>query len=363
MTRFGIRAGTTRATLWRSLVVLELALVAVLGMSAWVFQGTRGTAERVEAHSVPSIRHILAAHAALVEADEAAVASFRTGAVGLTGPGERYQNQVAVAAQSLTQLAVDSIAGAAVGQSIQLVQGQLAAYSALVEQADAHFRQDPASALARADLWSASRLLHMPDGGILAQLDGLLAIERRALDTELTAGRMSPGWVAGWIVPAVLLLTLLVAIQVYLSRRFRRTLNPPLIAATLAMLAMAAAMSSDLAARGELTATRQAGDALVGVWQARIEATDRRGQQMLGELVAQTCPAGCSETVDRFVVTPAGAGEPPGEEALTAHIRDVDGHAAAAADTTTGQVVLVLAALLAMALVPLGLFPRIDEYR
>jgi hypothetical protein len=350
---FGIRAGTTRSTLWRSLVVLEVALVAALGMTVWVAQGTQATAERVKAHSVPSIMHILAAHAALVAADEAAVDSFRTGAVGLTGPGERYQNQIALAGQSLTQLAVDSIAGAGVGQSIQLVQGQLAAYSGLIEQADAHYRQDPASVLARADLWYASRLLHMPAGGILAQLDDLLAVERQALAGQLTAGRMAPGWVAVWIVPVAVLLALLVGTQVFLSRRFRRTFNLPLLGATAAVLVLAAGMSFDVAARGELTATRNAGDALAGVWQARIDAVDRHGQQMLGDLVARPCPDGCG----------TAAGEPPGEEALTAHIRDVDGHAAAAADTAGRPMPLMLAALIAMALVPLGLRPRIDEYR
>jgi hypothetical protein len=360
---FEIRAGTTRAALWRSMVVLELALIVVLGTSAWIFQGTRAAAERVEEHSVPSIMHILAAHAALVEADEAAVDSFRTGAVGLTGPGERYQNQIALAGQSLTQLAVDSIAGAGVGQGIQLVQGQLAAYSGLIEQADAHYRQDPASALARADLWYASRLLHMPEGGILAQLDDLLAVERQALAGQLTTGRMAPGWMAVWILPAVVLLALLVGTQVFLSRRFRRTFNLPLLAATAAVLALAAGMSFDLAARGELTATRDAGNALAGVWQARIDAADRRGQQALGELVAKACPDGCGETVGRLAATPAGNGDPPGDESLTAHIKDVGGRAAAATGTAGRWWLPVLAALAAMALVPAGLFPRIDEYR
>ncbi|RSM56861.1 hypothetical protein DMB66_32500 [Actinoplanes sp. ATCC 53533] len=345
--------------MWRSLIVLEVALVAALGMTVWVSQGTQATAERVKAHSVPSIMHILAAHAALVEADVAAVDSFRTGAAGLTGPGERYQSQLALAGQSLTQLAVDSIAGAGVGQSIQLVQGQLAAYSGLIEQADAHYRQDPGSALARADLWYASRLLHMPAGGILAQLDDLLTVERRALAGQLTAGRMAPGWAVTWIVPVVVLFALLVGAQVFLSRRFRRTFNVPLLGATAAVLVLAAGMSFDFAARGELTATRNAGDALAGVWQARIDAADRHGQQMLGDLVAKACPDGCGATVDRR----AASGEPPGEESLTAHIRDVDGHAAAAADTAGRPMPLMLAALIAMALVPLGLHPRIDEYR
>ncbi|MFD1364199.1 hypothetical protein [Actinoplanes sichuanensis] len=354
---------TTRSTLWRSLVALELALLVALGAAVWVSQGTRAAAERVRAHSVPSIQHILAAHAALVEADEAAVDSFRTGAVALAGPGERYQNQIALAGQNLTRLAVDSIAGAGVGQGIQLVQGQLAAYSGLIEQADAHYRRDPGSALARADLWSASRLLHMPAGGILAQLDELLAVERQALVGQLTAGRMDPGWVMVWIVPMAVLLALLVGTQVFLSRRFRRTFNLPLLGATAAVLVLAAGMSFDFAARGELTATRDAGDALVDDWQARTAAADRRGQQMLGDLIATACPDGCGETIGRLVATPGANREPPDEQALTARIKAVDGYAATAADTAGRPTALMLAVLAAMALVPLGLHPRIDEYR
>jgi hypothetical protein len=345
------------------MILLELALVTALAMTTWVAQGTRAAAERVQTHSVPSIMHILAAHAALVAADEAAVDSFRTGAVGLTGPGERYQNQIALAGQSLTQLAVDSIAGAGVGQGIQLVQGQLAAYSALIEQADAHYRQNSASVLARADLWYASRLLHMPEGGILAQLDDLLAVERQALTEQLTTGRAAPAWTAAWILPVLVLLALLIGIQIYLSRHFRRTFNPFLLAATAAVLALATGMSFDLATRAEMTATGTASDALTGVWQARTDATDRNGQQMLGDLVTAACPGGCPDTISRLTPAPADTGEPPGEQQLTAHIKNVDTRAAAAADTTARQVLLVLAALSAMALVPLGLFPRIDEYR
>jgi hypothetical protein len=99
------------------------------------------------------------------------------------------------------------------------------------------------------------------------------------------------------------------------------------------------------------------------VWQARIDAADRRGQQALGELVAKACPDGCGETVGRLAATPAGNGDPPGDESLTAHIKDVGGRAAAATGTAGRWWLPVLAALAAMALVPAGLFPRIDEYR
>jgi hypothetical protein len=76
---------------------------------------------------------------------------------------------------------------------------------------------------------------------------------------------MAAGWVLAWVVPALALLALLVVTQVFLSRRFRRAFSLPLVGATAAALALAAGMSFDVAARGELTATREAGAALVGV--------------------------------------------------------------------------------------------------
>jgi hypothetical protein len=212
LARYAVRGHTTHA-LRRLLIALIAAAVAVLATTAWGFQGTRSAAERVELHSVPSILQVMAARTALVEADEAAIRSFQTGEVRLTGPGERYQNQIAVASQSLTQLAQDSVAGEGASQTIQLVTGLLVSYVGLIEQADAHYRQDGRSVLGTADLWYASRLLHMPDGGILAQLDGLREAESRALAAEVTSGRMAVGWMAGWIVPLLVFLGLLVLAQ------------------------------------------------------------------------------------------------------------------------------------------------------
>jgi hypothetical protein len=317
-----LRGRTTRGSLWRLLIALVVSAVVALASSAWVFQGTRATAERVRLHSIPSIMHVTAARAALVEADAAAVRSFQTGEVGLTGPGDRYQNQIAVASQSLTQLAADSIAGAGASQTIQLVEGMLVSYVGLVEQADAHYRQDPGSVLAIADLWYASRLLHNPEGGILAQLDALREVESRALAGQLDSGRMAVGWVVAWIAAVVLLLALLVFAQVFLSGRFRRTFNVPLVGATAAALVLAAGMSVDFDARERLTATSSASQAVVRHWQGQMDVTDRRGQRMLTQLVAKHCPAsGCGETVDSFVAalgTTGGDGAQPDEQAVPA---------------------------------------------
>jgi hypothetical protein len=359
--------GTTRSWLWRLLIVLLAAAALALVTSSWVFQGTRATAERVRAHSVPSVMHVMAARAALVQADAAAIQSFQTGEVGLTGPGENYQNQIAVASQSLTQLAADSITGAGASQTIQLVEGMLASYVGLIEQADAHYRQDAGSVLAIADLWSASRLLHMPEGGILAQLDALHDLESRALAAQVTAGRMAPGWILAWVVAFSLLLALLLVAQALLSGRFRRTFNLPLIGATAAALALVGGMSVDFDARSELAETQDASSSVVRFWRAQTDLVDRHGQGLLKQLVTKHCPeGGCGETVDRFAAALGpvnGLYSPPDEIELTASIKIVNRHAEAAADTGSAQLLVLLAALLALVLVPVGLFPRIDEYR
>jgi hypothetical protein len=347
-------AATTRASLWRLLFALVAAALAVLASTAWVFQGTRSAATTVQDRAVPSVMHVLAARAALVDADAAAIESFRTGGVRLTGPGERYQNSMAVAGQSLTQLAQDSTAGAGADQTIQLVEGLVVAYVGLIEQADAHFRQEAGSAVGTADLWYASRLLHMPAGGILAQLDGLRDAESHAL-----AGRAdAPHWPGVWILPVLLLLALLIAGQVFLSRTFHRTLNPALVAATLVVLAAAGVMAVDLAARHELHAARDATTQAAGVWRARADATDRAGQSDLAALVKTACPA-CATPAS----APVPAAATPDDRQLAGAVKAADRHAAAAAGTATGQLGVALLALLALALVPVGLYPRLDEYR
>jgi hypothetical protein len=350
------RRGTTPAWLWRLLVALAVAAVAVLATSSWVFQGTRDTAQQIRLRAAPSVQHVLAAKAALVEADAAAAGSFGSTRVLLIGPGDEYQNQIAVASQSLTQLAQDSVAGAAASQAIQLVEGNVVSYTGLVEQADAHYRQGN-TVLGAADLWYASRLLHQKDG-ILDQLTALKDQESEALARQAVQDPVPP---LVWVVPLAVLGLLLLAAQLFVGQRFRRTFNLPLVAATLAAVALAAGMGADLQARHELTAARDTSARLADAWQAQIDLADRAGEQKLKDVVTGQCGQSCGATVDRFrVAGPSGTSEDG--KAVTAGIAEVDRHTEAAAATGTVQVLVLIAGLLVLLLAPFGLYLRIDEY-
>src|SRR5947207_1718627 len=78
------------------------------------------------------------------------------------------------------------------------------------------------------DLWYASRLLHAPDDGILAQLGTLGKLQSDALAEQLSSGWLNPWTTLVWALPIAVLLALLWVAQVFLKRRFRRMLNFPL---------------------------------------------------------------------------------------------------------------------------------------
>jgi hypothetical protein len=355
-------------TLWRLLVALAAASVAVLVTSVWAFQALHGTAAEVRTRSAPSILGVSAARAALVAADAAAITSFSSGEVRLAGPGERYQNQIAVASQSLAQVAENNVAGEAASQTIQLVEGLLVAYTGLIEQADAHYRQDSGRALGAADLWYASHLLHTPDGGIFVQLDTLRDAENAALAGQLSSGGTNSWWVFAWVMPLLVLLALLAVTQSFLRQRFRRTLSLPLAAATVILFVLVVGMAFSLGAKHDLESANSDLSHASSQWRDQQDATDRQSQRDLVALVRQNCSrsGGCGDTIDLYSGRPefaAASGSNVDDKVVSADIRHVDERAAAAVNTAQAQVLVLVSALVVIALVPLGLYGRIEEYR
>src|SRR5215475_13817186 len=175
---------TTRRTLRRLLAGLLALTATVFVTTLLMFTRVHRTAETVRTRTAPSIVDPAAARLALVQADAAVITSFQTPEGQLTGPGEEFQNQMAIAGQNLTEAAEDNVAGELGSRRLQLVEELLVTYQGLVGQAVAHFWQPDGNALGGTDLFSASRLLHgqvvaQPDqtlvqsGGILGELDQL----------------------------------------------------------------------------------------------------------------------------------------------------------------------------------------------
>src|SRR5436305_11792439 len=259
----------TRVALRWLLGGLLVVATLVIATSAAALAAMHRLAGDYEQRGQPSVAAVAAARQALVEADLAAVESLSGHGGALVGPGGAYQNQVSVVTQSLARAAEHNVAGAAGSQLIELVDGLLVAYTGLVEHADAYCRLGADCALGQIYLGYAGNLL----GDLLSQLDTLMSAEDHAVGAQLSVGGTSPLWVAAWVVPCLALLALLVVAQVFLRRRFRRTVSPALAVATALLIAVGAAMALSVHAGQQIGWSRDqlaAANTTWHDWQSRI---------------------------------------------------------------------------------------------
>jgi hypothetical protein len=361
----GRSRSTTRRTLLGLMAGLMIVTAIVFVTSLVAFIQGRGTADTVRTRTAPAILGIATARAALVRADHAAISSFTTGA-HLVGPGEEFQNQIAIASQSLTRVAENNMAGEAGSRDLQLIEGLLVTYTSLIGQADAHFRQTSGETLGTADLWSASRLLHQ----ILGQLDTLYEAQKRVLNDQLSTSSMTPGAVLVLLLPIVALFALLVVAHVVFRRRFRRRVNPWLVLAAVLLVALSWISSRVVVSQHHLEGSRSTLDRLVSDRRAQTSMMDAQGQKALRDLILRT-PCGktgeCGDTVARFITDveklDGTAGDGVDDNHLTDETRKVNEQtAAASADVRLEPLIYILTILIAAA-VFFGFRPRLYEYR
>src|SRR5215813_12546148 len=121
--------GTTRSTTRRTLLALVAGLlimtVTVFATTLLAFTRVHRTADTVRTRAAPAIIEVAAARVALERADSAAITSVKNKAVRLSGPGQEFQHQFAIAEQSLTQVAEDNMAGEEGSRTIHFVEGLL----------------------------------------------------------------------------------------------------------------------------------------------------------------------------------------------------------------------------------------------
>ena len=371
---------TTRRTLRRLLAGLLALTAMVFATTLLTFVRVHRTAEMVRTRTAPTIVDLAAARLALVQADAAVINSFQTPEGQLTGPGEDFQNQMAIAGQNLTEAAADNVAGEPGSRRLQLVEELLVTYQGLVAQAVAHFWQPDGKALGVTDLFSASRLLHgpvvtQPDhtlaqrGGILWELDQLTQDQQRALDHQLAASSMTPVSLLAVLVPLLGLFGLLLAAQLTFRRRFRRRVNPWLLLATGLLLVNAAISVRSAAAQHHVEDSRATLHQLVADRQRQGSAAEVMGQQALRELVYHArCarPGECGYTVELFSSYVAGPMPPASSVAssrLAAETGQVGAETAAAAAGAGLEPAIYVLATMAVTAVFLGFRPRLAEYR
>lgn len=356
---------TTRRDLLRLRTALLAVTATVFVGSLAAFTGVTSTAKDAAARSAPAVLEVMAARAALVRADSAAMTSFRTGQAKLVGPGAQYQNQIAIASQNLARVAEHNAAGESASRTLQLVEGLVVAYGRGIGDADASFRADGPTPLTVAALWYASGLMHGRESGIVAQLDELAVAQRTALETELSEGWMNPAGSLVWLVPIAVLLGLLVVAQFFGARRFRRKLNPALVVATLLVLLVAGATSSVFFSQDRADVAGETLDKVVSQSKTQTDADALNGKRELEKVLAPHCGE-CGESVSAFKAGLGGEASSGGDtvqrEVANGAIQ-VDNELDSADRSGFLEYFIPLGTVAIAALVLVGLRRGIDEYR
>ncbi|MGH3832508.1 MAG: hypothetical protein ACRDRS_19045 [Pseudonocardiaceae bacterium] len=248
-----------------------------------------------------------------------------------------------------------------------MLEALLESYSSLITQADAH---TGTPLLGTTDLWSASHLLYAGDSPILTEFNNLMDDQASVLNDQVAASSMTAANLLQWTVPITLLFVLLVVTQVFLRRRFRRAVNPPLLLATVALIGLSIVMSLAVVSQYRLENSRDTLNEIVRLWREQPPAADFRGQQELGELMEKECAGangGCGPTVEKFVSEHKPADNTPeagSDESTTKRLGDFTDRINSAGENARWKYFIpILSGLIFFVLIPFGLWPRIEEYR
>lgn len=241
--RGGLSRTPGKLRLAMALAILASLLIGAIGLIGGLRQSALlgAASERTD-----QIVSLLDARGSLVSADSTATNAFLVGGLEPAALRADYDAALHAGAVDLTLLA-----GRAVDSTGRLgdASGALASYAGLVEQARANNRQGfPVGA---AYLDQASRTLA---SDVLVPID-IVVVE--TADASAAAFNTVRG-MAGLGVVMLLGLGVLIGIQVWLARRTRRVLNPPMVAGTLvAGIAAVVGMVSFTSAANQATEVRE----------------------------------------------------------------------------------------------------------
>ena len=297
---------------------------------------------------------MLEAQAALSDADRAVWQSLRSGEAQFTGPGQQYEDDITIAEQDFQQVAALEPRDGAASGVLQTLTGQLVTYQGLVEQADAGNRADtalgPASShdLGYAYLSYAGQSLH-GQGGLLPTIITLGQLKQQTLHGRSRSLSVDPRLFVAVAAAGIVALGLAVACQLFLRRRFRRTISPPLLLAAAVACGLLAWMGAVvLPADAALAAARNTAlPQVVKIWQNQTQAVDLQARAL--QAGASGTSAGAAGGLSLTAVQPASA--------------RLDADLAAAQKTTALLIGIPVAALAMAGLIFIAIKPRLDEYR
>jgi hypothetical protein len=280
------------------LVGLVFAVVGALTFSYLAYSLHRAEADTAQLIRVQKIQ------TNLLTADATATNAFLVG--GLEPPAQRAAYDAAIAATG-TLIAQAAEAQPADADALAALNERVVDYAATIEQARANNRQGfPVGA----------QYLRNASGGLRADtlpiLDNLVAA-----NAERAAGEMdaSIGWV--FLIVGVLVLGGLVLAQVWLARRFRRTINPGLAVATaLILVALVGGGIGLNALSGAVQSIRDGSFTSVTTSaKVRIEAYDAKSNESLtliargsGQAFEQAWNSFAMRINDQLAVLPDSAG-------------------------------------------------------
>lgn len=210
-----------RLRLFIALAVLASLVVGVCGvlLTTLTSAATSGVVARVD-----SILTLQDARASLVAANGTASNAFLVGGLEPVAQREAYDAFLATGTQDVAVIAASDADPA---NTLGPVAASLTTYSGLIEQARANNRQGfpvGAAYLDTASVLLADEVLPPIDAAIVTNAD------------NAAAGLNSVGAIRALLWVVVLVLVVLVAIQVWLARRMRRTINPAMLIGSLVVL-------------------------------------------------------------------------------------------------------------------------------
>jgi hypothetical protein len=256
------------------LAAVGLALVGNTGLA-----DARRTVQTIGKDTAPSIIAAQSMKASMVDMDANAANDLLGGPGGVQAARDTYDKDRADAVAGLIT-AAKNITYPEEEPLIQTMENGMSLYAGYVAQAQLfNTLGNPASA--SLSMKTATDLMHQQILPAADQLDAanFAHLSTTYADRQRTAG-VSQALV---LVAGLVVIGLLVAVQVFLTRRTRRLLNPALLGATLVALVLVGRLVSTLNAEtGDLRAAKQdAFDSVHALWQARAIAYDANGDESL----------------------------------------------------------------------------------
>jgi hypothetical protein len=195
-----------------------------------------------------------------------------------------YDSDRAAADADLTQALATENGNAAAERELRSVLDGVGQYEALAADALLTDQQarSPVGRAPAASLAYYQRATDLMATSILPAVSSLTDASASKLSASYTDGTSTASTTAGVVIGAgVALIAILVALQLYLTARFRRLVNPALAAATLVAVALVITTAAQLAAEtGHLKVAKQdAFDSILALTQARAVSYDANADE------------------------------------------------------------------------------------